>query len=180
MPAMPSLNILKKSQCVTSEQVELLRQQELDGVSRGEVSVAQIDTLVTHYQAALEAQIMERGLPATDKQLALLEKLKAKGDTYFAQVEYFKGADAIERWRSELWADTKLMRQAEREPAIRTRNPMACTLPSSPRCPYALACLNPGDPVALKSYRVAKSKHEELADGNEESGEESYEEESWR
>jgi hypothetical protein len=185
MPSTPSLNLLKKSQCRTPEQFELLRAQDADGEPRGEVSVAQIDTLHPYYQAALEAQIMERSLPATDKQLALLERLKAKGDTYFAQIEYFKNAEAIDRWRRELWVEAKLMRAAERDPSLRTRNPMACTLPSSPPCSYSLVCLNPGDPAALRSYRVAKSKHEELADGNsvdatEQPEEESQEVDRWR
>lgn len=184
MPSEPKLNLLKKNQCVSPEQVEMLREQETDGKPRGEVSVAQIDTLVEVYKRALEAQIMERSLPATDKQLQLLEQLKNKGDTYFAQVEYFKGADAIERWRKELWVEAKRIRQAEKDPTLRTRNPMACTLPASPPCAYASVCLNPGDPAALRSYRVAKTKHEELAHGNsiDAAGneEESTSEEAWR
>lgn len=180
MPSAPNLNLLKKNACITAEHFELLKAQETDGVARGEVSVAAIDTLPKMYSDALEAQIMGRSLPATEKQLALLERLRAKGDSFFAQIEYFKGADAIERWRKELWVEAKLMRQAEREPELRTRNPMACTLPSSPPCAYSLVCLNPGDPAALRSYRVAKSKHEELKDENSNDAAESQEEDEWR
>ncbi len=182
MPNRPHLNLLKKSQCLIPEQFALLREQEADGNPRGEVSVAAIDTLPEIYQQALEAQIMDRSLPATDKQQALLAKLRASGDTYFTQIEYFKGADAIERWRQELWVEAKRMRQAERDPAQRTRNPLACTLPSSPRCPYATVCLTPNDPAAQRGYRVAKSKHEELTNGNsdEPSGQEESPEEEWR
>lgn len=177
MPSEPKLNLLKKNACVTPMHRELLAQQEADGEPRGEVSVAQIDTLPEVYQRALEAQIVERELPATEKQQALLATLRQRGDTYFSQIEYFKSADAIERWRKELWVEAKRIRAAERDPSLRTRNPLACTLPTSPACPYAAVCLTPDDPIARKAYRVAASKHEELNDdGNgDESGDQGQE-----
>lgn len=182
MPSQPKLNLLKKGQCILPEQLELLREQEADGQPRGEVSIAQIDTLPEVYRRALEAQILDRSLPATDKQQALLAALVAKKDTYFAQIEYFKGAESIERWRKELWVDARRMRQSERNPSLRTRNPLACTLPGSAPCAYAPVCLNPGDPASLRMYRVATTKHEEVSNGNSErSGEQEEDgEEAWR
>ena len=162
MPRDPNINLLKKSQCVTGVHAELMRVQETTGEPQGEVSVAEIDTLWSRYQAALERQIVERELPATEKQLAKLEALKARGDTYFRQIEHFKDGDAIRRWQRELWVESRRMRASERDVRERTRNPQACTQPSSPVCPFSVVCLAPADPLARKHYRVAKVKHEEL------------------
>lgn len=183
MPSQPKLNLLKKGQAITLEQKALLAEQEADGNPRGEVSVAAIDTLPEVYARALEAQILDRSLPATDKQLAVVDALKAKGDTYFAQIEHFKDDAAIERWRKELWVVAKRMRLAERDASQRTRNPQACTLPASAPCAYSAVCLMPDDPGTRRGYRQATTKHEELNDGSnsfEPADETQGVEESWR
>lgn len=181
MPAEPSVNLLKKNQIVTAEQRQLFEQQEQDGEGRGEVSVAAIDTLPQIYQQALERQVVERLLPVTDKQLARMQQLRERGDTFFTQIEYFKSTDAIERWRRELWVEAKRIRAAERDPALRTRNHQACTLPASPACPYATICLMPDDPNVRRGYRQALTKHEELIDGrNSDEAAAEQPEEEWR
>ncbi len=171
-PNTPKLNLLKKGQVVTSDQKELFALQETDGEPRGEVSVAEIDTLPEVYAEALQVQFYERELVITDKQRERLDKLKAKGDTYFSQIEFFRGADAIERWRQEVWIDARRMREATRDHTLRTRNALACTLPSSPACPYAAVCLNPDSAEARAGFRIAETAHEELVKHEQESGDE--------
>ncbi len=166
-PSQPKLNLLAKKWATLELQRALYAAQEEDGVPRGEVSVAQIDTTPEVYADALLAQQVERGLEVTEKQRLLLQSLKARTDTFFCQVEFYRGPEEFERWRKELWVDAKRMRSALRKPEERTRNPSACTSPSSPICPYRAVCLAPDSPEARSGFRVAVNKHEEVREAQE-------------
>lgn len=160
-PSLPKLNILTKKAATTEQLRADLAAQETDGVSRGEVSVALIDTMPGMYEDALLDQAM-RGLPVTEKQKDRLNQLKQRGDTYFLQAEFFRGPEALERWRKELWVEQRRMRAARENPGDRTRNPNACTAPGTRSCAYKAVCINPGDPAARASFRVATDPHEEV------------------
>lgn len=144
----------------------LLREQEADGVNRGEVSVAEIDTLPEVYERALDEQAQVRHQPVTDEQRAKLAALQGKARSFFEQFEFYRGPEELERWRKEMWVEARQIREAEREPSMRTRNPYACTGPGSPPCTFSAVCLAPGDPVARAAFRVAAVKHEELSHGD--------------
>lgn len=162
MPASPRVNKLTKKAAVSERQQALLDEQQLTGVGRGEVSVAPVDTLASFYADALEAQVIDRELPITDKQRLVLESLQNRGDTFFAQHEFFRGEEEIERWRHELVTDARRIRELKRNPTLRTRNPGACAMPWSPPCPYANLCMAPNDPLVKKGFRVVEEPHEEL------------------
>lgn len=144
----------------------LLREQEADGVNRGEVSVAEIDTLPEVYQRALDEQEQTRHQPVTDEQRAKLSALQAKSRSFFEQFEFYRGPAELERWRKEMWVEARQIREAERDPTMRTRNPYACTGPGSPPCLFGAVCQAPDDPVARAAFRVAAEKHEELSHGD--------------
>ncbi len=144
----------------------LLKEQEADGVNRGEVSVAEIDTLPEVYERALLEQAQVRHQPITDEQRAKLAALQAKSRSFFEQFEFYRGPAELERWRKEMWVEARQIREAEREPSMRTRNPHACTGPGSPPCTFSAVCLAPDDPVARAAFRVAAVKHEELSHGD--------------
>jgi hypothetical protein len=167
-PEEPGINLLKKGQVVTSLQKTLFEAQTTDGQPRGEVSVRQIDTTAEVYANALNDQFFERELPITEKQQAILQGLKAKRSSYCGKLEFFRGAPEIERWRKEIWAEAKQIRETELHGKMPIRNPGNCTRPSSPRCAYEALCLAPDDPVIRKSFRVALTKHEELSHGDQE------------
>jgi hypothetical protein len=166
MPEEPKVNLLRlpKAQAVLHTPIaDLLRAQETDGVPRGEVSSAAIDTTADVYAAALERQARERHQDITEKQNARLAELSARPDTYLAQLEFYRGPDELERWRREMWVESRLMRQSEADPSMRTRNPAACSLPQSPRCVYSALCQDPTNPVARAEFRVAGNRHEEVS-----------------
>lgn len=109
----------------------------------GRVSAAAIDTLPELYREALEVQAGDRRIPVTDEQRERLESLRGKGETYIARREFWLSPDDVERWRRELFVEAGRIRQAEQDPAFRTRNPLACTMASSPACAYRSLCLDP-------------------------------------
>lgn len=160
-PNTPKLNLLTKKAATSELLIEALRAQESDGVPRGEVSVAAIDTMPGIYEEALIDQAM-RGLPVHEKQRDRLAVLRDRGDTYFLQAEFFRGQESIARWRDELWVEMRRMRSAKQIPGERTRNPNACTAPGTRSCAYKPICINPDDPVARANYRVATDPHEEV------------------
>ncbi len=163
VPREPKTNLLKKNQAVHEFQKDLFRAQEADECGpMGEVSVAECDTTAEVYASALERQAIERGLPITDKQREVLAKLKAKGNTFFAQLEFYRDQSEIDRWRRELLADARRIRETRREPKLRSRNPGACSAPWSPGCAYAALCLNPDDPTVRRSFTVGDRPHQEL------------------
>ena len=161
-PEHPKINLLKKGQILTDNHRRLFEEQSEFGSGRGEVSVAECDTTAEEYRTALEEQVVDRELPITDKQRLVLERLERKGETFFAQLEYFRDDLEIEEWRRELFADARRIREVARDPSQRTRNPTACAMPWSPPCAYASLCLNPSDPVARAGYMVADRPHVEL------------------
>lgn len=169
MPSEPSVNLLKLPAGMAkldTPLANLFRAQEADGVARGLVSAAQIDTTPEVYRAALDAQERDRFQLATEKQLTLLEALKQRPDTYFAQQPFYRGPTELERWRREMWVEARQIREANRDPSMRTRNPHACTSPGSPKCVYAAVCLDPGSPVARAEFRAATSRHEEVVEAH--------------
>lgn len=166
-PKQPDVNQLRVAKgilAVTPRLAALMAAQEADGVPRGEVSAAEIDTLPEVYEAALVEQETARGLPRTDKQRARLELLRGKASSFFQRHEFYRGPGESERWRQEMWVKARQIREAHRDPRQRTRNPYACTGPGTPKCLYAAVCLSPEDPVARSAFRVASVPHEELDD----------------
>jgi hypothetical protein len=163
-PHVPKRNKLTKKAARESDGGELFADQERDGVPRGEVSVAQIDTTAEVYGEALLEQVTERNLPITEKQQALWDSLKGRVDTYYGQLEFYRGPAELERWRSEMWVESRGLRAASRDPGLRTRNPGACTSPGSPPCAYSALCTAPDDPEARGRYRVAETAHEEVTE----------------
>lgn len=130
--------------------------------SLGLVSTAAIDTTYAIYDAALAKQISERHLPMTDKQLQLARRLEGQGDRYFGRLEFWRNADEREEWRREVWIEAKFMREAERNPALQTRNPGACTTAASMPCAYRPVCLE-DVPETRAIYRQATKRHEEVS-----------------
>ena len=173
VPNEPKVNLLKltaKAAALDTPIARLVRLQENDKIPRGEVSVAACDTTARVYRAALEEQEIGRCQPITDKQREFLAALERQGDRWFQHLEFYRGEEELERWRQEMWTEAKLMREAERDPRLRTRNPHACTGPASPKCVYAAVCLNPSDPVARAEFRTATARHEEVAEAMEHGG----------
>jgi hypothetical protein len=169
LPAAPSVNLLKLPAAMArlnTPIADLLRDQEADGIPRGPVSSALIDTTAAVYREALDRQVHERFQAVTDKQLARLAELDQRRDSYFAQQQFYRGPDELERWRKEMWVEARQIREAERDPSLRTRNPHACTSPSAPKCVYAAVCLDPESPVARAEFRAATSRHEEIAEAH--------------
>ncbi|CAB4155138.1 PD-(D/E)XK nuclease superfamily [uncultured Caudovirales phage] len=163
IPKEPRINLLKKGQAVHEFQKDLLRAQDADECGpMGEVSVAECDTTADVYASALERQALERGLAVTDKQREVLAKLKGKGDSFFAQLEFYRDQSEIDRWRRELLADARRIRETRREPKLRSRNPGACSAPWSPGCAYAALCLSPDDPTVKRSFTIVDRPHQEL------------------
>jgi hypothetical protein len=170
-PHEPKVNLLKlpaKAQKLDTELGRLWREQEADGIPRGEVSAAACDTTAKVYRNALLAQQIERHQAVTPKQHERLEQLERKGESYVEQLEFYRGEDELERWRQEMWVEARGMRAAERDPVLRTRNPSACSAPGSPRCVYAQVCLAPDSPEARAEFRVAASRHEEVSEAQNE------------
>lgn len=171
-PHTPAVNKLALPAAVkkleTAPLAILWREQEADGVPRGEVSAAAIDTTAKVYRQALQEQELARHQPITDKQRARLAQLEQRGETYVEGLEFYRGASELERWRREMWVEARQMRAAERDPLLRTRNPSACSSPSSPRCVYAPVCLAPDSPEARAEFRVASSRHEEVSEAHAE------------
>jgi hypothetical protein len=144
--------------------------QEADGIARGEVSVALLDTTAEVYSEALLTQVTERHQPITDKQREFLESLRGKPDTFFQQLEFYRGPEELERWRQEMWVEAARIRAATKDPKLRTRNPHACAGPTSPKCVYAEVCMSPDSPEARARFRVATDRHEEVRDAHGASG----------
>lgn len=127
------------------------------------VSVAQIDTTPDVYADALAEQVA-RGLPVTEKQELLLASLRAKGDTYFARVEYYRTPMELERWRWETFTDASRIREAERDETRRTRNTGHCNMAWSLPCRYRGICLDPHAPELRAEFRVTADRHTEVVD----------------
>jgi hypothetical protein len=173
-PAQPKINLLEKLPKGTEPSSKYLELRDAEAAGKGNqglVSVAAIDTLPEIYSAALEAQFFERELQITDKQRERLATLRVQGNGFFAQHEFTRGAEELERWRAEIWIEAARMREAEKDPRKRTRNPGACTALASPDCPYHSVCLDPYSQAVRKFYRVATTRHEEVANGIEEASE---------
>lgn len=122
--------------------------------------------------------LLERGRKADEKWEALVDRqqqilatLEARGDTFYVEHERMITERMIERWRSDQLATARLIRQADRDPALRVRNTDACTLAHSPRCAYRSPCLDPESESARVGFRVAETPHEELLDEDESEGE---------
>lgn len=128
----------------------------------GTVSVAAIDTLATMYVAALDEQANVRKIPVTEKQYAKAKELADKGDTFFARVEYQRTPAEIERWRREAFMDASRIREANRNPDARTRNPGHCSMAWSMKCEYRQLCLDPESVELRGQFRVVDDIHTEV------------------
>jgi hypothetical protein len=136
----------------------------------GTVSVAQCDTTAEVYRAALGDQIRRGVVPLSEKQVEFLENLEAlekAGDRYFARVEYVRTRDELERWRSDLFVDAARIREANRDPTRRTRNPGHCNMAWSLPCPYRAICID-DTPEMLAQYRVSEHAHSEVREAETE------------
>lgn len=171
-PSTPKVNKLAKKWATLPYQQELLAAQEAGGPNAGEVSVAEIDTTAEIYGDALIEQVTERGLAITDKQKARHEGLKARGDGWFAQFEFYRGRREFERWRGEMWVESRGIRAALKDEGLRTRNPGACTTPGTSACPFASVCSDPDDPTIRSRFRQASDRHEEVREAEAHGGEE--------
>ena len=170
MPKVPKVNKVKKNdgpvQAVGREPwpdiTATLRELEAEhSQSLGLVSTAQQDTTGDMYQAALDEQANMRHLPVTDDQRGMAERLSRQGDRYFARFEFWRNADERDKWRREVMAEAKLMRWAERDPSMRTRNAGACSNAGSMPCAFRAVCVD-DQPETRALYRVAGIKHEEV------------------
>ena len=126
----------------------------------GTVSAAQIDTLGSIYRAALEDQV-RRGHPVTDKQLVLLGNLEQRTGAYFHRHEFVRNQSDLDRWRSDTVIDAGRIRAADRDPAMRTRNPGNCTMPWSMKCEYRGVCID-DTPELRAQFRKLEDAHPEL------------------
>lgn len=128
----------------------------------GSVSVAACTTTADMYAAALNAQVTERKIAVSEKQNAYLEALRAKGDPFFARVEWHKTDAEIERWRSDAFVKARQIREAERDPQCRVRKTGHCNMPWSLPCSYRSVCLDPTAPELRAQFRVASEIHTEV------------------
>lgn len=151
IPTKPRTNLLKKADFWNKamgvepdfDLMEALNLQKEDGVPRGLVSAnIQIDTLPQVYEQALQDQLQRR-LPVTEAQRELLQRLKRKGDSYLQDTEHVVTDAQVERWEQEFRVDAKRMRAARKDPTLRTRNSLACSLPGSAPCAYRSVCIDP-------------------------------------
>lgn len=126
----------------------------------GRVSTAAIDTLPEVYADALDEQ-ERRGIPVTEEQRSLLDRLRNKGESYIARREFWLSTSDVERWRTELFVEASRIRQAERDPACRTRNPLACSVASAPVCAYRQICLDP-DAAEFREGFERRPRREEV------------------
>lgn len=169
-PKQPGVNKVKKNDGpveaekgaawpdITATLRDLEKQHEMP---LGLVSAAAIDTTREIYTEALTKQVSERHLPITPEQQARLAHLEGQGDRYFARFEFWRNAQEREEWRREAWIDARRMREAERLPELRTRNPGACTAAGSMQCAFRAVCLD-DEPETRALYRIAEKRHEEV------------------
>jgi hypothetical protein len=162
-PKQPKINKVRKNDGMHMQTADLMQLELSTGQPQGLVSTAAIDTTAEVYEEALVEQTGVRDLPTTDKQRELLAKLKGQGDRYFARFEFWRNAEERERWRREVLAEARLMRWAERDPEMRTRNAGACSGAATMPCTYRAVCLD-DQPETRALYRVATTKHEEVGD----------------
>lgn len=127
----------------------------------GMVSVAACDTTAELYKAALDEQAHVRNLSVSPDQVEFFQALEAKGDSWFARVEHHQTPDEIERWRSDTFVDAGRIREAERDPAKRTRNTGNCNMAWSLPCVYRQICLD-NSPELRGMFRVASDPHAEV------------------
>lgn len=127
----------------------------------GMVSIAACDTSAELYKAALDEQAHVRALSVTQEQAEFFKKIEGKGDSWFARVEHHQTADEIERWRSDTFVNASRIREAERDPAKRTRNTGHCNMAWSLPCQYRSICLD-NSPELRSQFRVAQDPHSEV------------------
>lgn len=159
-PRVPNVNKIRKNDGPHDITSALAQREQDTGVNCGLVSVAAIDTTARIYAEALREQA-ERGLPITEQQRTLFDRLNEQGERYFHRFEYFRTDDLIERWRQETVIDVRQMRDATYLPTLRTRNPGVCTQANSLPCTYRQVCLD-DSPEMRALYRTAETKHEEI------------------
>lgn len=126
----------------------------------GRVSVAAIDTTAEIYIRALDDQAA-RGIPVNEKQLAKAQELATRRGAYYHRHEFYRTREEIERWRVDIAVDAARIRQAERDPRFRTRNPGHCNMPWSLSCEYRPVCLD-DTPETRALYNVSSDAHPEV------------------
>lgn len=134
---------------------------------KGLVSAAAIDTLPEFYRQALDEQLHTRQQPWTEKQQEILARLEAKGDSFLSRREFYRSDEEVGRWRREVFLDASRIRLARADSGLVTRNAGHCTMPWSMPCVYRQVCLDPGAPELREQFRVAKVRHEEVAEARE-------------
>jgi len=146
LPSKPHVNQLrmaKKFLLAKPKMQALIDLQESDGVPRGLVSTKEIDTLPEVYETALEKQETERSQPRTEAQIDKLSQIASRGDSYLQDTETHVSSRQLEQWESDFRQDAKRIRAAKKDEHLRTRNPGACSLLSSPKCAYRWVCIDP-------------------------------------
>lgn len=127
----------------------------------GRVSVAAIDTTAEIYVRALDEQALVRKIPVDAKQLAKAQELASRSGAYFHRHEFYRTREEIERWRTDIAVDAARIRQADRDPRYRTRNPGHCNMPWSLSCEYRAVCLD-DVPENRALYNVSSDAHPEV------------------
>jgi hypothetical protein len=137
---------------------------------KGDVSVAECSTLPEIYEQSLLDQVMTHGIEISLKQRERLERIRNKA-SWFAQLEFPRSTDEIERWRAEIEIKARMIRESGRNPALRVRRPVHCSSPSSYVCAYKAVCIDPmSEAVRRNTYRIATDSHEEVAEVREGNG----------
>lgn len=127
----------------------------------GAVSVAACDTTADMYADALREQVEARKIPVAIKQQEFLDGLRTRGDTRFARIEHHQTASEIETWRNDTVVDAARIREANRDPSKRTRNPGNCNMAWSLPCTYRSVCLD-DTPGIRKTFRISADSHAEV------------------
>ena len=131
----------------------------------GKVSTAACDTTHGIYQAALDEQVNVRGIPVTDKQVEVVTALPRILDKWTCRHEWKYSAAELERWRSELIADARLLRQARSGKLAHTRNGSSCANPWNPRCDMRDACvMGPDRNITGSLYDIRGTSFSERMD----------------
>jgi hypothetical protein len=131
-----------RAKVLTAHYQAMREREDATGVNLGRVSTAQIDTLAEVYEQALTTQAFARNLKVDDKQRELLERLRGKGNTYFKRVDGTRTPRDLDQWCADFVAEAKQIRDTERNPSLRTRNPDHCTRPGSGGCSYHCLCVS--------------------------------------
>lgn len=135
----------------------------------GSVSVQKIDTLPEFYEAALKEQETFKGIGRSPKQEEILSTLQGRGHlSFFTRFEHMRPKSSIDDWVREQYISARHMRASIRNPDLIVRNEKACTMITSPACPFRSLCINDNPSTREMNFRIANSAHEEVDEARKE------------